>query len=112
MEIATDNPSSDTVQRLHQTTSEILSVFEATPATYISGKQPVSITAAAIYLAGQRTPGVTLTQSRIADAADVSEVTIRSHAGRFPDAYADAIETNPSLADRIPRPPSAEGATT
>lgn len=112
MEGATDNPSSDTVQQLHRTTSEILSVFEATPATYISGNKPAGITAAAIYLAGQRTPGVALTQARIADAADVSEVTIRSHARRFPDAYADAIETNPSLADRIPRPPSAEVVTT
>ena len=50
-----------------------------------SGRHPVGLAAAAVYAAGRIRPDDRLTQSAVADAADVSNVTIRN---RYPELLA------------------------
>jgi transcription initiation factor TFIIB len=58
-----------------RTARDLLAAAADTPAT--TGKKPAGVAAGALYLAAQRT-GAFLTQSTIADAADVSMPTVRA----------------------------------
>jgi transcription initiation factor TFIIB len=65
----------DADRATERTARDLLAAAADTPAT--TGKKPAGVAAGALYLAAQQT-GAFITQSTIADAADVSMPTVRA----------------------------------